>query len=371
MKEINIGKTLVNKRREKGLTQEEVARYMGVSKASVSKWETGQSYPDITFLPLLAAYFNVTIDSLMAYAPQLTKGAIKDLYQDLSTAFANQPFAEALLRCQRAIKKYYACFPLLMQMAILLVNHHMLADQRSVQEDMLKQAVDLCRRIKIEGDDLVLAKEANSFEGVCHLLLQGPEETLALLGESTRPMSTDLEIVGQAYQMMGNVDKAKEVVQISSYQHLLALLGATPSMLMLYADDACKCEEILKRALGLADLYHVDDLHGNTMGQIYFTAAQVYSMQAKSVNTLEMLEAYTKICCQDFSSLMAHGDGYFDGLGPWFDDFDLGAQAPRSARVVKEGMLQSVMNNPGFAFIRDEPRYKQVINKLQANRGGL
>ena len=43
MREINIARTLVHKRKEKGLTQEDLARYFGVSKASVSKWETGGS----------------------------------------------------------------------------------------------------------------------------------------------------------------------------------------------------------------------------------------------------------------------------------------------------------------------------------------
>ena len=69
MKAINIARKLVTKRREKGITQEDVALYIGVSKASVSKWETGKSYPDITFLPQLATYFNVSIDELMGYSP--------------------------------------------------------------------------------------------------------------------------------------------------------------------------------------------------------------------------------------------------------------------------------------------------------------
>lgn len=43
MKEINIGKMIITKRKEKGITQDELAAYMGVSKASVSKWETGVS----------------------------------------------------------------------------------------------------------------------------------------------------------------------------------------------------------------------------------------------------------------------------------------------------------------------------------------
>ena len=43
MNELNIAKTLILKRKEKGITQDELANYIGVSKASVSKWETGVS----------------------------------------------------------------------------------------------------------------------------------------------------------------------------------------------------------------------------------------------------------------------------------------------------------------------------------------
>ena len=43
MKELNIGKIIITKRKEKGITQDELAAYIGVSKASVSKWETGGS----------------------------------------------------------------------------------------------------------------------------------------------------------------------------------------------------------------------------------------------------------------------------------------------------------------------------------------
>ena len=73
MKEINIAKMIAKKRKEKKITQDELAKYLGVSKAAISKWETGQSYPDITFLPILASYFNVSIDELIGYEPQMMK----------------------------------------------------------------------------------------------------------------------------------------------------------------------------------------------------------------------------------------------------------------------------------------------------------
>ena len=49
----------------KNLTQEDVAEYLGITAQSVSKWERGESYPDITFLPALANIFETSVDLLM------------------------------------------------------------------------------------------------------------------------------------------------------------------------------------------------------------------------------------------------------------------------------------------------------------------
>lgn len=49
----------------KNLTQEDVAGYLGITAQSVSKWERGETYPDITFLPALANIFETSVDLLI------------------------------------------------------------------------------------------------------------------------------------------------------------------------------------------------------------------------------------------------------------------------------------------------------------------
>ena len=49
----------------KNLTQEDVAEYLHITPQSVSKWERGESYPDITLLPALANIFETSIDLLI------------------------------------------------------------------------------------------------------------------------------------------------------------------------------------------------------------------------------------------------------------------------------------------------------------------
>ena len=72
MTTIRLGKKLIALRRDANMTQEELAAYMGVSKSSVSKWETETTLPDILLLPQLATLFNVSVDELIGYEPQLS-----------------------------------------------------------------------------------------------------------------------------------------------------------------------------------------------------------------------------------------------------------------------------------------------------------
>ena len=53
-------------RKQKGLTQEELAEYLYVSRTAISKWESGRGYPNIDSLKTIAKFFDVTIDELLS-----------------------------------------------------------------------------------------------------------------------------------------------------------------------------------------------------------------------------------------------------------------------------------------------------------------
>lgn len=62
---IYLGENIKRLRREKELTQETLAEFLGVTFQSVSNWERGESYPDITMLPVIAGFFKVSVDALL------------------------------------------------------------------------------------------------------------------------------------------------------------------------------------------------------------------------------------------------------------------------------------------------------------------
>lgn len=63
--EIYLAEKLKSLRAEKNISQEKLAQYLNVSFQAVSKWENGNSYPDISLLPEIARFFDITVDELL------------------------------------------------------------------------------------------------------------------------------------------------------------------------------------------------------------------------------------------------------------------------------------------------------------------
>lgn len=77
MKKQTFGNMVAALRKEKGITQLELAEKMGVTDKAVSKWERDLSFPDVGSIPKLAEIFDVTVDELMQVKSD-TKGTGSD-----------------------------------------------------------------------------------------------------------------------------------------------------------------------------------------------------------------------------------------------------------------------------------------------------
>ena len=367
MREINIARVLVAKRKEKGVTQDELAGYIGVSKASVSKWETGQSYPDVTFLPLLAAYFGITIDVLMDYKPQLSKEDIRKLYLSLSADFALKPFKTVIARCRESVKKYFACFPLLYQMGVLMVNHAELAGDRAAQLQLIGEAKELFLRVRAESGDAQLAGQALFMEALCCLAEGDASGVLDLLGDTAAPVLSPEALIAPALRMKGQLDKAKEVLQAAIYQDVVLLFNHLPAYLSMLMDDPARFDEALRRALAVSEAFDMKRLHPGVLVGLHLTAASGYAAQGRNDLAVEILRRYTDIVTGDIYPLKLKGDGFFDRLDDWLSGLDLGTGLPRDEVTIRRGMADAVLKNPAFQALGEDEVFKSISARLTDN----
>lgn len=369
MSELNVAKTLVSKRREKGITQEELAAYMGVSKASVSKWETGQSYPDITFLPQLASYFNISVDQLINYQPQMEKEDIRKLYLRLSDDFAEKPFEQVMDEIREIRKKYFSCFPLLFHIGALLLNHFMLAKEDQ-QQEIIHEAIDLFVRIKSESNDFTLCRQSNVMEAACYLLLADPAKTIELLADSKTPMMNENNILSMGYSMSGKPDKAKEILQVEIYENFLSMMQNLVSLLQLEINEPQASKDIIERIICLSDLFHARQLHPSTMLSAYLNLAVAFAAQNDTDNALSALQKYCDLAVGTSYPILLHGDNFFNRIDGWLSEFDLGVHAPRNDKMIRQGIIHGVADNPAFAILSDNLKYKHIVEKLTTVLGG-
>ncbi|MBQ7161426.1 MAG: helix-turn-helix transcriptional regulator, partial [Clostridia bacterium] len=89
---INIGQNIKRLRAAKEVTQEGLAEAMNVTPAAVSKWERGESYPDITLLQPLAFFFGVSLDELVGYDREKVSADIDKVLEEVKKQWLTDPW---------------------------------------------------------------------------------------------------------------------------------------------------------------------------------------------------------------------------------------------------------------------------------------
>ena len=103
---ITIDKNLRELRMKRGNTQEDLAEFLGLSPQAVSRWERGETMPDITFLPQIAAYYNVSVDDLLGVG-EIRKRERVDEYLNMSRKLLNDGrVAENVEHCRKACDEF-------------------------------------------------------------------------------------------------------------------------------------------------------------------------------------------------------------------------------------------------------------------------
>jgi transcriptional regulator with XRE-family HTH domain len=368
MKEINLAAVLAEKRREKGVTQDELADFAGVSKSSVSKWETGHSFPDITLLPVLASYFDISVDELISYKPQLSKDEIGRVYKRMADRFAKDRFEDVFEECESLTRKYYSCYPFLLEIAGLYINHAMMADGREKQTNIYALASGLCKRILEQSKEGRVIAQAQTLQAICYTVLGKAKEVLELLGDSVEPRMMPGIQIAHAHLMLGDPAKANEAMQAELYQNVMGAFGALLTYMQSNITDFDFASDAFRRAEGICELFNMRRLNANNMALLYAAGAHMNVLAGKDQEALGMLEKYVDVCCEGFFPYAINGDEFFGEIGDWLKK--MASFMPRSESVVKESMLNDVLMSQTFGGLRAYPAFERLACRLKALIGG-
>lgn len=164
-------------RKERGLTQEQLAEAMGVSVGAVSKWELAQSMPEIPLLMALADFFDMSVDALLGY--QLRSDDLQSTVQRIKDFRHNKQAREGRKAAEQAIRRYPNSFEVIYHSAILYFLYGLEARDKA----------SLSRALALQ------------------------QHAIRLIGQNTDPDISKLSLhidIAQIHLMMGEDDQAVE-----------------------------------------------------------------------------------------------------------------------------------------------------------------
>lgn len=111
---------IYERRRAMGLTQEQVAEYLGVSAPAVHKWEKGVTYPDITLIPKLTRLLKTDLNTLFCYKETMTLQEVQQFQEEVGRQIRTGGIDTGFSMAKEKIQEYPDCAALLEGMAMLM-----------------------------------------------------------------------------------------------------------------------------------------------------------------------------------------------------------------------------------------------------------
>ncbi|MBS5518641.1 MAG: helix-turn-helix transcriptional regulator [Clostridiales bacterium] len=366
MKQIHIGTIIAEKRKQRGLTQQALAEHVGISKPAVSKWESGQSYPDIELLPVLASFFDCTVDELLGYEPQLSREEVQALYAKLSAEFVSQPFEQVYQKSRALLKQYFSCWVLQFYIALLWINHADLQSDQQRAKAVYLEALSVLKRVEKGSEDTVLSRQALQLQAFCHLAADQPKQAIELLGDIVEmPMQTEI-LLAKAYFAEGDRQRVRELLQQYMYENLMGILDASPDLLAAYLDEPLKAEQFYQRILTLGQALGADTMHPSKFIPIYMVGCQMFLQNGKEEKAAEALERYLDLAYYGSElGWRLQGSDLFDCLEPYFHSRLLGNIAPRDGRFIENILIGYIEGTPLLSKLCKRPNLQTKLQRLK------
>lgn len=361
---LKIGENILHKRKERGITQEELAEFMMVTKASVSKWETGQSHPDILLLPKLATFFNISVDELIGYDPDLSSAQIQKFYINLENRVPDAGMDSIIEEIKIKIEQYYSCFELLYYMALFILNHCDLATDDVKKEEYLEYANNILKRVCEDSKDPILKDKSLSLRAACLISLGKSEEALNILPSSDMPSISKDCLVASAYLKTKKENEADQKLQVMIYKNVIDLITLLMMKSSLHNDDWV---ETLERVEDLIGTFNLIEINISIVLNFYLSLATRYIEDNNPKLASQYVEKLLNLLIESKEkSFKIRGDEYFNQIDDWLDENLLLSTNPnRSDDMIVSFYLETIANNENFKEIISEGRVKFLADRVK------
>ena len=153
-----VGDVIRKYRKQVGITQEEMARRLGVTTPAVNKWENNNTQPDIALLAPIARLLGITTDTLLSFRDSLSSEEIAAFVKKLDQDLETREYAEVFTEAKKTLEEYPNCDQLIWQTAVIFQARRNIDQIRDKEkyDDIIYGWLERC----LQSEDGNIRKEA-------------------------------------------------------------------------------------------------------------------------------------------------------------------------------------------------------------------
>ena len=360
---MTIGQRIKKLRRERNITQEQLAEYLNLSASAVSQWECDRVMPDISQLPLLANLFEVSADVLLGIDVDSKARRIEEIYQTALKTSQDGHREEAIAILRDGLRQYPDSFKLM----DFLVSELWC---RTPRDDETAQEIEAYHKQMETYLDKILTQctddtiRSHAVERACFLYERiGRYDDAIKLAESIPTGFTRRELLCQIYTGTKQYETKREDI-LSKFTNSIGFLtdlarsthdDGTP----VFTDDeklALYEKEIAMFALCFDDGRYL--YHAQFPEIAHYCCSRIHAERKNAEETLYHMEQAVRFAVEFdtmheedvLTSLLVRGipDG-----GAWMEEHN------RTYELLKD------FAHPRYDFVREDTRFKEVVKKLK------
>ncbi|MGN0113867.1 MAG: helix-turn-helix domain-containing protein [Acutalibacteraceae bacterium] len=370
--EFNFSENLKNLRLSKKYTQEQVAEFLNCSVQAVSRWECGNTLPDIMTLPSLARLYSTTVDSLLGADFEKSKAELEDYFKLRQEYTHNGQSDKAYELTKQMYEKYPSESNVQLFMVYDSYNCFYLDDEQE-RKQRLKEAIKYAMRHLEITDDIERKckyityiaysyKNLGDFDNAVEWAKKLPSEWSAV-GFAMRYILSGEESVDNDMDLL-NTHLQIVILYMEHLADINYVNEKTPYEFWQRVDILKKIAELIKLFFENGDYGFFNVRLSNAYRQI----AACYANCKMADETLEYLELAVE-CSEKFEQLYNSGEK-FKHTSLLFKDFEYApSEWTRGDDCSHTDVIyQKLTTQERYDFLRDDERFVALINRIDQKK---
>ena len=347
---MEIGEIIRKYRKEKSMTQEEMAKCLGITAPAVNKWEKGKGQPDISLLVPVARLLGITLETLLSFNKDLKEEEIAVIVKEIDQKFETESYNDVFIYVEYIINKYPGCYQLIWQLALILDAR--LLDSKTygketIDKNIYEDKILNWYKRAMESDDTSIQKEAAGSLFTYYLRKENYNEAEKYLKYFPEDSTRRKRMEARIYERTNRIKEAYKTYEelLFSEYNILSQVFSSLCMLSIKENDKGQAEKWTNKLSSLAALFDMGDYNQESCK----LDLAIYKKDIKATLSIAkvMLNSFRQMACYNKSFMYSYME--FKDIDPSFYD------------KIKEILLNNFRDKDTFGYMEGNVEWENLI----------